>query len=79
MTGSHVAVALGDGGRNGHVTVFPVHVVGARPGVVPQPDAEVLDLQGLLLLDLLDADDLSGSLLELTELTQKVPEPEMNV
>ena len=76
VTSSHIAIALRDGGRNGHVTVLPVHVVGARARVVTQPDAEVLDLQRLLLFDLLYADDLSGSLLKLTELTQEVPKPE---
>ena len=55
--------------------VLPVHVVGSRSGVVSQPDPEVLDLEGVLLLDLLDGDDLSGGLLELTQLTQEVPEP----
>ena len=42
---------------------------------VPEPDAEVLDLEGLPLLDLLDGDDLAGRLLELPELTEEVPEP----
>ena len=49
--------------------------MGSRSGVVSQPDPEVLDLEGVLLLDLLDGDDLSGGLLELTQLTQEVPEP----
>jgi len=75
VPGSHVAVALGDGAVHGKVTVLPVHVVGSRSGVVSQPDPEVLDLEGVLLLDLLDGDDLSGGLLELTQLTQEVPEP----
>ena len=42
---------------------------------LPEPDAEVLDLQGLLLLDLLDRDDLAGGLLELPQLPEEVPEP----
>ena len=46
----------------------------ARPGVVSQPDTEVLDLHGLPLLDLLHGDDLSGRLLELPQLSQEVPE-----
>jgi hypothetical protein len=44
------------------------------PRVVSEPDAEVLDLEGLALGNLLHADDLSGRLLELTQLTQEVPE-----
>lgn len=49
MAGGHVAVALGDGTSNGQVTVFTVHVVCARTGVITQPDSEVLDLQWSLL------------------------------
>lgn len=45
------------------------------PGVVTQPDTEVLDGQRLLLPDLLHGDDLSGGLLELPQLSQEVPEP----
>ena len=76
VTGSHIAVALGDSRGHGHVAVFAVHVVGSGTGVVPQPDAKVLDLQGLLLPDLLNTDDLAGGLLEFSQLTQKVPKPE---
>ena len=47
------------------------------PGVVSEPDAEVLDLEGLALADRLHADDLAGGLLELTQLTQKVPKSGM--
>ena len=45
------------------------------PGVVAEPDTEVLDGQGLLLPDLLHRDDFSGGLLELSKLPQEVPEP----
>ena len=75
MPGAHVPVTLGDGATHGQVPVLPVHVVGAGPGVVSQPDAEVLDLHRLPLLDLLHADDLASSLLELPQLSQEVPEP----
>jgi len=44
VAGTHVTIALGDGGRDGQVTVLAVHVVSAAAGVVAQPDAEVLDL-----------------------------------
>merc|ERR1719471_321364 len=70
---AHVAVAGGDGRARGEVAVLAVHVVGARSRVVPEPDAEVLDLQWLLLLDLLDRDDLAGGLLELPQLPEEVP------
>ena len=35
MTGSHVTVALCNSRGHGHVTVFAIHVVGARSGVIP--------------------------------------------
>ena len=50
----------------------PVHVVGAGPRVVSQPDAEVLDLERLLLLDFLDRDDLAGRLLKLPQLPEEI-------
>ena len=75
MTGAHVPVALGDSGADSQVPVFPVHVVGARPGVVPQPNAEVLDGGRPLLPDLLKGDDFAVSLLDLLQLGQEVPVP----
>lgn len=74
VAGSHVAVALGDSGTDGQVTVLAVHVVGTGTGIVTQPDSEVLDLQRRLLGDLLEGHDLAGRLLELVQLTQEVPE-----
>lgn len=74
MAGSHVTVALCNCASNGQVAVFTVHVVGARTRVVTQPDAEVLDLQRSLLELSLHRDDLAGGLLELTQLTQEIPE-----
>ena len=79
MTGTHIAVALGDSRGHSQVAVLTVHVVGTGTGVVPQPDAKVLDLQGLLLPDLLNTDDLAGGLLEFSQLTQKVPKPERKI
>ena len=76
MTGAHVPVALGDSGADSQVPVFPVHVVGARPGVVPQPNAEVLDGGRPLLPDLLKGDDFAVSLLDLLQLGQEVPVPD---
>ena len=49
--------------------------MGSRSGIITKPDSKVLDLQGVLLPDLLNGDNLSGGLLELTELTQEVPKP----
>merc|ERR1711997_57290 len=75
MTGSHVSVALRDGVADSQVAVLTVHVVGSGPGVVLEPNAEVLDGLWPLLADLLDVDDLTVGLLDLLQLTQEVPEP----
>lgn len=52
VAGGHVLVEGLDGIRTREFTELLVHVVGARAGVVAEPDTEVLDLQGLLLVDL---------------------------
>ena len=52
VTGGHILVEGIDGGDTGHLTVLLVHVVGAGARVVADPDTEVLDLLGLLLVDL---------------------------
>merc|ERR1719431_2246924 len=73
VPGPHVPVALGDGCGHGEVPVLAVHVVGAGPGVVLQPDSEILDLKRLPLSDLLHGHDLSGGFLELPKLPQEIP------
>merc|ERR1719315_120656 len=75
VPGPHVPVALGDGPVHSEVPVLTVHVVGAGPRVVPQPDTEVLDDQRLLLSDFLHRHDFSSGLLELPQLPQEIPEP----
>jgi hypothetical protein len=52
VTGGHILVKGIDGGNTGHLTVLLVHVVSAGAGVVADPDTEVLDLLGALLVDL---------------------------
>lgn len=52
VTSSHILVHGVDSVSPGHLTVLLVHVVSAGAGVVAEPDAEVLDLQGALLVDL---------------------------
>ena len=52
VTGGHVLVEGLDGGDTGHLTVLTVHVVGTGARVVADPDADVLDLEGVLLVDL---------------------------
>ena len=52
VAGSHVLVERLDGIRTAELTELLVHVVGAGARVVTEPDAEVLDLQGLLFVNL---------------------------
>lgn len=52
MTSSHVLVQALDGISAAEVTELLVHVVGSRARVVSKPDTKVLDLQGLLFVDL---------------------------
>jgi hypothetical protein len=52
VTGRHILVQSLDGIRSGQLTVLLVHVVRARARVVSDPDAKVLDPQGILLWDL---------------------------
>ena len=92
VAGSHVGVEGVDGICSGQLTVLLVHVVRAGTRVVSDPDAKVLDLKRVLLVELcilgqrrpwvlspvvathhLDADDLTGGLLDLLETTQEVP------
>jgi hypothetical protein len=53
VAGSHVLVKRLDSVGTRELTELLVHVVGTRARVVTDPHAEVLDLQGLLLMNLL--------------------------
>ena len=52
VAGSHVLVERLDGVGTGELTELLVHVVRAGTRVVTEPDTEVLDLLGTLLVDL---------------------------
>ena len=52
VAGGHVGVQGLDSIGPGQLSVLLVHVVSAGARVVSQPDAEVLDLLGVLLVDL---------------------------
>lgn len=73
VAGSHVGVERLDSICSGQLTVLLVHVVRAGTRVISDPDTEVLDLEGVLLVDSLDADDLTSGLLDLLETAQEVP------
>ena len=52
VAGSHVLVERLDGVRTAELTELLVHVVGTGARVIAKPDAEVLNLQRLLLVNL---------------------------
>ena len=52
VAGSHVLVEGLDGVRTSELAELLVHVVGSRTRVITKPDAEVLNLQRLLLVNL---------------------------
>ena len=52
MPGCHILIERLYGFRAGHLSVLLVHVVSARTGIISNPDAEVLDLHGPLLVNL---------------------------
>ena len=52
VAGSHVLVESLNGLGAGHLAELLVHVVGTGARVVAEPDTEVLDLEGALLVDL---------------------------
>lgn len=52
VTGSHVLVERLNGIGSRHLAVLLVHVVGTGARIIADPDAEVLDLERALLVDL---------------------------
>ena len=52
VAGGHVRVQSVNSVGAAHLTVLLVHVVRSRARVVADPDAEVLDAEGVLLVDL---------------------------
>lgn len=68
MPRSHVLVHGLDSRCTRELTELLVHVVGAGARVVADPDTEVLDFQGLLLVDLVDADNFTAGLLDFLQL-----------
>lgn len=73
VSSSHVLVKGFDSGDSANISDFLVHVVSTGSGVVSDPDAEVLDLGWVSLVDLVDGDDFTGSSLDLVQLLQEVP------
>ena len=74
MTSSHFVVKLCNCTSDGKITVFTVHIMGTRTGLVTKPDSVILDDTGVLLNDFNTVEDFSSGLLHLTELVHVVPE-----
>jgi hypothetical protein len=74
MSSRHILIQRLDSIRSAHLTIFLVHVVGARSRIIADPDAEVLDLEGPLLVNDVQGDNLAVGLLDLAEFHQEVPE-----
>jgi len=74
VPGSHILVQALDSINAREFTELLVHVVCSRAGVVAKPDTKVLDLQGLLFVDNVDADNFTAGLLDLFKLPKEVPE-----
>ena len=74
MSGRHILIQRLHRIRPAHLAVLLVHVVGARSRIVADPDAEVLHLEGSLLVDDIQADDLAVRLLDFAQLHEEVPE-----
>jgi len=74
VPGSHILIEALDSVGTRKLSEFLVHVMCTRPGVVTDPDAEVLDLQGLLFVNAIDTNDLAVCFFDLLQLSQEVPE-----
>lgn len=74
VTTGHFIVQLRDCAGQGDVTKFTVHIVCARPGLVPQPDAVVLNDTVVLLHDFYNIQNFTRRLLHLSELMHVIPE-----
>jgi len=74
VTRCHVLVTSLGGINSGQLSELFVHVVSTRARVESKPDAKVLDLERLFLVDDVECHDLTGGLLGFSKLTEVVPE-----
>jgi hypothetical protein len=74
MPGGHFSVHLGHGQWERDVSVLSVHVLTGTPGVVPDPDAVVLDASWVFFVDFSALDNLSDLLVDFLVVRQKFPE-----
>ena len=73
VSSSQVLVHGFNGTDSGNISVFFVHVVDTRSGVVSDPDTEGLDLGWLGFSDDVNGNNFTGGLLDLVQLLQEVP------
>ena len=69
MTGSHFGIELVDTSSTGKISELLVHVVCSSTRVVSQQDGKVLNLFGLLFVELAHCQNFSLGLLHLVKLT----------
>lgn len=74
VVSGHLSVELADCSVEGDIAVLLVHVVVARAGLIPQNNAEGLDMVGLAFEDFIDGKDLSLGALGLELASKVVPE-----
>lgn len=74
MARSHLSVHLLHSPVQSGITVLLVHIVITSSTLITQPDAIVLDLGWVLLKNLVNGKHLTITLLDLLELSKKVPE-----
>ena len=73
MVTCHLSVKLADCSVEGNISVLLVHVVIGSSGLIPQDNAEGLDMVRSPLEDFIDSEDLSLSSLGLELTTEMVP------
>jgi len=74
VTSSHILIEAFHRIRTGELAELLVHVVCTRARIISDPDTEDLNLQGLLLVNNIDTNNLSIGFLDFLQLTEEVPE-----
>lgn len=73
VSGSQIFVQTFNSTGSGNISVFFVHIVGTRSGVVSDPDTKVLDVSWVSFLDDVNRNNFTRSLLDFVQLLQEVP------
>jgi len=74
VPGGHILVEGLDGIGARKLAVLFVHVVSSAAGVIADPDSKVLDFLRTLLMDHVQRYNLTGTLFDLPELLEEIPE-----